>query len=188
MTVIIPYTGNQPGLAQLLVSLQPQLHPDDDIYIIDMSKEKSAKTIALWYGSTRCYIFVEPTDKPWVQSIEYGLESMRQNKQNGALIISPQCVVSTTFIANLKKATQTGYDLLYPDTHELFHGQDTRMDSEFKWFGKPMPEIREIKNEEEFKELSNAVYYMTATPSRLVRTGLFVNEMVVILPDTKTPL
>lgn len=135
ITVTIPYEGNKMGLAQLLVSLQPQLHPDDDIYIVDFSQDKSALQIAKLYGSTRCYIMVEPTDKTFIEALGFGLQSMKENKQKGVLILETELVIPTTFIANLKKSIKADYELFLLDISD-----STEMDPNFKWFN-PIPAV-----------------------------------------------
>lgn len=189
MTTIIIYTGNTIGLAQLLVSIQPQLHPDDDIYIVDSSKEKSGKQIALLYGSTRCYIFVEETEKRGREAIKFGLESMKQNKQEGALLISDRCVISCTFVANLKKAVAyDDWNILVPQVAET----KTALDQNFKWFNAPTTVITKV---EEDTMLNDAVLYVKSREIddedlsmnylRDINVGYFGNELVGILPEYK---
>lgn len=183
MTIIIPYKGEQMGLCQLLVSLQPQLHPDDDIYILDLSRTKTAKELVLKYGSTRCYIMVEPTDKPISDAVKFGLQSMKENKQEGALLLLPNSVVSTTFIANLKRAaSHDDWDVLVPRVS--FH---ERMDANFTWFCPPTTTITRIPKDE---PISDAAVYMKARKIdkdfsldflQNVAVGKFSNELVVSL-------
>lgn len=189
MTIIIQYSGNKVGFSQLLVSLQPQLHPDDDIYILDNSPEKSAKKLALMYGSTRCYIFVEPTDKKGRAAIKYGLQSMKENKQEGALIISDRCVISTTFIANLKKAAaQEEFGMLVPQVSET----KTMLDQNFKWFSPVTTLVAKLDNE---SLLHDAVIYIKSREIgdkdlgmnylQDIKVGYFGNELVSVLPEYK---
>ncbi len=131
LTVIIPYQGDKVALSQLLVAVQPQLHPDDDIYILDASEFKSARHVVERYGSTRCYIFVEPIEE--LEKYKYGFQSMRENKQEGALLLPPTAVISNTFIANLKKAAKR-------EPFEVFMFgtvKSDQMDPNFKWFTPP---------------------------------------------------
>lgn len=145
LTVIIPYTNNEPGLAQLLVSIQPQLHPEDDIYILDMSKDRSGVKMAKTYGSSRCYIFVETFNKDTIteDAIAFGFQSMKENKQEGALIIEPNIIIPVTFIANLKKAIKLGHDVLF--FKQSITPKDERMDANFKWFTPP-PHLSPLRN------------------------------------------
>lgn len=159
LTVIIPYQGNKPALAQLLVSLQPQLHPDDDIYVIDESSERSAVELVKRYGSTRCYIFVEPTEKRGSEAIMFGLQSMKENKQGGALIMPEGAVIPTTFIANLKKVIKQGFDYIVFDEHYV-----EEMDPDFKWYT-PSPQVKKYEQQ---TSLWPAVLYMA---SRMVENG-----------------
>lgn len=136
LTCVIPYVGNQHGLSQLLVSLQPQLHPDDDIYVVDMSKDLSGLRLAGLYGSTRCYIFVEKAfgiDAD--DAIRRGFENMKENKQDGILAISDRCVISSTFVANIKKALKVcNHYRFVPNCLEVVPGSD-RMNANFSWYG-----------------------------------------------------
>lgn len=186
MLALIPHKGNQIGLAQLLVALQPQLQADDDIYILDMTKERSGLRIAKLYGSTRCYILVEPTDKPEGEAIGYGFEYMRKNKHQGVLIISDRCVIPNTLIANLKRATKGNqWTKLYIDNYEVLRGEDT-MNPNFQWFNSPEAMVEDdvdrINEINKFGGLNHCVY-INATPSNLNGTGILVNEKVCLLPD-----
>jgi hypothetical protein len=186
ITVIIPYMGNKVGLTQLLVSLQPQLHPDDDIYVVDSSLDRSAVKLVKAYGANRCYIFVEVTDKIGRDAIQYGLQSMKENKQDGALILAENSVISSTFIANLKKAAaHKEWGILIPAVSEVIDGI---MDANFKWFCPPTTEIKLVNENEE--KLSRAALYIKASEInddftmdyyRDLRVGRFENEMVVFL-------
>lgn len=196
ITVVIPYSGYKIGLAQLLVSLQPQLHPDDDIYIVDMSLERSAKNIVLAYGSSRCYIFVEPTTERGASAVLFGLQSMKENRQEGALIIEETCIISTTFIANLKKAVQwkdknnKGFGFLVPKIVTMPH---MVMDANFKWFGAPTQKVSPLKDIPPNSENCPCVYVKTieigmdytTDMTRKMPVGCFENEVVVVLPHNK---
>jgi hypothetical protein len=183
MLVIIPYKGNQTGLAQLLVAIQPQLQHDDDIYILDMSKDNSALRTAKLYGSTRCYILVEPTNQPYEKAVEYGLEYMKKNKHQGALVISDRCVISNTLIANLKRATKNNkWTKLYIDMYEVLRGIDM-LDPNFVWFNTPETMVSDNPFDEGLHSGHEHCYYINATPSNLNGVGLLTNEKVCVLPD-----
>lgn len=189
MTVIIPFTGQIIGLSQLLVSLQPQLHPDDDIYIVDSSKEKLAKNIVLKYGSTRCYIMVEQTETLITMQdvVKRGLESMKQNKQDGALIIFPENTISTTFIGNLKKAASHGdWNFLIPRVATSVGGI---IDQNFNWFNPTTTTVVKVPFEENLEEFTpfyvpereiDKDFNMSMTKN--LRCGRFENELVAIHP------
>jgi hypothetical protein len=194
ITVVIPYTGNKVGLAQLIMSLQPQLHPDDDIYVVDNTPDRSSLPIAKQYGSNRCYIFVEvTTEKDKRFMIQKGLQSMKENKHGGALIIEPGCVISTTFIANLKRAARQDLtaDFLSPFVSEPVDGV---MDPNFKFFCPPTTEVADCP--EDFL-LSHAISFVreravndedyTVDLLRDIRVGVFVNELVVVLSHNIYP-
>lgn len=187
MTTIIIYSGNKMGLAQLLVSLQPQLHPDDDIYIV--SPDESAKKIAMMYGSTRCYIFVEISQKKGRAAIKLGLESMKDNKQEGALIISDRCVISTTFVKNLKKAAaKPDFGMLVPQVSET----KTMLDQNFKWFNPVTTNVVELDGE---SLLNDACIYIKENEIgdkdlgmnylQDIHVGYFGNELVGVLQEYK---
>lgn len=184
-TVIIPYHGNQHGLSQLLVALQPQLHPDDDIYIVDMTKDLSGVKLAALYGSTRCYIFVESAplidDK---EAIQRGIESMKENRQESALIITPRCVITNTFIANMKKALKMcNHCTLVPRHLDILPGHE-KMDANFNWYGSSQTKIAEVKTEEEFRELTDQCKLIRNLPEDEGEhsLGVVLNEEIVVLP------
>jgi len=179
ITVIIPYTGNKMGLSQLLVSLQPQLTASDDIYVLDLSVGKSAKEVVMLYGSTRCYILVEPTNKPREQALAYGMEYMRQNSHEGALIIDDNVVISTTLIANIKKAAKLDFNIIFPDYSIV----TDRMDSNFKWFGSPMSDTEPITDL--YDPIKDSCVYVKNDVLGDLKPVRLLNELVVILPEQK---
>lgn len=130
MTITIPYFGNQIGLATLLVQLQPQLHPDDDIYIIDSSPTHSGLLIANMYGSTRCYLFVEVGIYTPEEAIRFGRQSAKENKQKGFLVLNEGAVISSTLIANYKRELKKGLDPV--PTH--IQVPYPRMLNDFQWY------------------------------------------------------
>lgn len=89
------------------MSLQPQLHPDDDIYLIDSSRDRSGVKIANLYGTSRCYIFVEVGDYSFDKSVEFGKQSAKENKQI-PLVLFENSVISATFIQNYKRSIRRG--------------------------------------------------------------------------------
>jgi len=116
VTCLIYFRDNPLNLAVLLNSLQRQLSTDDDIYIIDASEKKIAPKIATLYGTTRNYIFVETTKHP--NYLKYGLQSMADNNQQALLYLDEDCFVSSTFIANMKKAIPSEYEIISPVVSE----------------------------------------------------------------------
>ena len=187
LTVIIPYQGDKVALSQLLVSIQPQLHPDDDIYILDWSEYRSAKHVVERYGSTRCYIFVEPTEDQ--ENYKFGFQSMRENKQEGALLLPPTAVIPTTFIANLKKAVKK-------EPFDVFMFSTVKsdvMDPNFKWFTPP-PVVSPLRLGDIIKGDDDIVYGPcflrdSVVPKDLdvdlkkeVVAGMVTSESVLILP------
>lgn len=174
MTIIIPYSGTQHGLSQLLVSLQPQLHSDDDIYIIDQSKDRSGFELAALYGSSRSYIFVEPAKVDMATAIEYGLESMKQNNQEGAIIITERCIISNTFISNMKRAAKScNHYTLFPRHIDLIHGY---MDSNFIWYGSPEVSLGEFN----LKSVTDQCRYVRNKDGD--SAALVLNETIAVLP------
>lgn len=176
MTIIIPYTGNQHGLSQLLVALQPQLHPDDDIYIIDTTKDLSGVKLGALYGSTRCFVFVETAPGiSFEEAVERGIESMRQNKQEGALVITPRCVITSTFIANMKKAAKLcNHYILYP---QFLHALHEIMDANFAWYGSSQTKIVEVDS----SETDPQCYYQRNGVNQGT-IGVVENETIAVLP------
>lgn len=184
-TVIIPYQGNQHGLSQLLVSLQPQLHPDDDIYIIDMTKDLSGVKLAALYGSTRCYIFVEAAkDIDTKEAISRGIESMKENKQESAIIISDRCVITNTFVANMKKALKMcNHCTLVPNHSDILPGNE-KMDANFVWYGSSQTKIIDVDSEEMFREVTDQCKIIRNLPEESGEhsLGIVMNETIVVLP------
>jgi len=185
MTVIIPYQGNKHGLSQLLVSLQPQLHPDDDIYIIDMTKDLSGVKIAALYGSTRCFIFVETApDIDTKEAIQRGIESMKENKQECGLVITERCVITNTFVANMKKALKVcNHCTLVPNHSDVLPG-DEKMDANFNWYGSSQTRILDVNMEEMFRELTDQCKLIRNLPEDEGEhsLGVVANETIVVLP------
>lgn len=186
MTIIIPYTGIEHGLSQLLVALQPQLHPDDDIYIIDMSKDLSGLKLAGLYGSTRCYIFVEKAHEiDFNEAVARGVQNMKENKQESALVISERCVITNTFVANMKKALKVcNHCTLFPAHLDVLPGDD-RMDANFNWYGSSQTRILEVENEEMFRELTDQCKLIRNLPDGEGNhsAGVVANEQIVVLPS-----
>lgn len=176
LTVVIPYTGNKLGLVSLLTSLQPQLHPTDDIYIIDSTPDRSGLKIAAMYGTTRCYIFVEVGLYSYKDARFLGIQSAAQNGQKGVLVISDRCFISQTFIANLKKAAVFGHKAVAPKVVEVPH---PLMESNFQWFNPPTTEVKKAR-------ISQLFCYYIPTEHTSPDMAVFENEMVVVLPY-KTP-
>lgn len=130
MTISIFHQNNTVGLATLLVSLQSQLAPEDDIYIADVSSDRSGLRIANLYGSTKCYIFVEVGQYTKEESIKFATQSMLENKQGGLLVINENVVISTTFISNLKRASKLTLNTIVPDA---IITPWPKLPTEFKW-------------------------------------------------------
>lgn len=129
VTVVIQYKNNPHNLAVLLTQLQPQLHPDDDIYILDESVDKMGLKIAVAYGATRCYIYVETS--PHANFLESGIRSMVQNNQHALIYLSENCFISSTFISNMKKVMDSQYEIISPVVNiNHYH----KMDPNFKFF------------------------------------------------------
>lgn len=172
------------------MTLQPQLHPEkDDIYVVDMSDDQSAVDLAKMYGSTRCYIFVEPTKERGKKAIRLGLENMKQNSQEGALIISDRCVISCTFIANLKKAaSHDDWGILFPQVQDM----RKRIDPNFSHYCPPTTVVAKLDGD---TRLNDAVFYVKSreiSDTELamnylqdIHAGFFGNELVCVLPEYK---
>lgn len=182
-TVIIPYTGNKHGLSQLLVALQPQLHPDDDIYIVDMTKDLSGVKIAALYGSSRCHIFVEtaPTIET-KEAISRGLENMKQNEQESALVITDRCVITNTFVANMKKALKVcNHCTLVPAFLDTPY---EKMDANFNWYGSSQAKVVDADPFEHTLILSQCKLIRNLPEDEGEHSlGVVENETIVVLPE-----
>lgn len=184
ITAILPYTGNKIGFVQLLVSLQPQLHPDDDIYVIDSTKEHSSLSLVKAYGSSRCYIFVELSDKTGPDAVSLGLQSMKENKQEGAVVLFENNIISNTFIVSLKRAmTHKDWEALVPRTSVEIDGM---IDPNFSWF---CPITHEVKMVEDYWDIepetpcfcrASVVNNKYQAIIDTKKCGRFENELVVI--------
>lgn len=184
MTIIIPYTGKQHGLSQLLVALQPQLHPDDDIYIVDMSKDLSGLKLAGLYGSTRCYIFVEKAPGiGFVEAVRYGVENMKGNKQDSALVLTERCVITNTFVANMKKALKAcNHCTLVPKYMEVL---EDRMDANFNWYGSSQVKIEEVDDYGDHADILGECKLIRNLPDGEGdhTLGVVANETITLLPE-----
>jgi hypothetical protein len=183
MTIIIPYTGLEHGLSQLLVALQPQLHPDDDIYIVDMSKDLSGLKLAGLYGSTRCYIFVEKAPGiTFTEAVARGVENMKGNKQESALVLTERCVITNTFVANMKKALKVcNHCTLVPRHLEVL---EDRMDANFGWYGSSQIKIEEVDDYTDHIQILEQCKLIRNLPDGEGdhTLGVVANETIVILP------
>lgn len=169
VTVLLPYKENFVNFSVLLSVLQPQLSSDDDIYIIDSSPNKEALKLATIYGTTRSYIFVEPTLLE--KSLEYGLQSMAENKQDALIFLNENCFISSTFIANMKKAVGCGYEIISPVVKQ---NEYYKMDNNFKFFNPTIPTISQSENFD-----SNC--FMIVNSEDNDKYALLENEFVSIL-------
>jgi hypothetical protein len=170
ITAVIVYRNNETSFVSLLTQLQTALSQDDDIYIIDTSPKKDAVKLATIYGTTRCYIFVEPARKG--KTLEYGIQSMVDNNQKACVFFNERCFISATLIQNLKKAIGTGFSIVSPVVVENVR---YRMDCNFKFFNPP----NKIKESEDF----SLYCYMVVRDEDSERYGTLENEVVVLLKD-----
>lgn len=168
ITCLIYFKGNTTNLAVLLTALQPQLSTDDDIYIIDASGKGIAPKIATMYGTTRNYIFVETTSHP--NFLEYGIQSMVDNKQEALLYLDENCFISSTFIANMKKTIKSEYEIISP---QVFENPYYKMDSNFTFYNPPNLVLKECS------EFNHKCFLLTRDGTKDYAT--LENEKVVIL-------
>jgi hypothetical protein len=176
LTCVIPFKSDPINLAVLLCQLQPQLHESDDIYIIDTSPDHLALKIATIYGTTRCYIFVEPTT--YENSLKFGIQSMVENKQEALLFLSEDCFISSTFILNMKKLIKSGYEISSPVVYENpYH----KMDTNFKFFN-PIKNVV-IKRADNFSPHCFMIVDKPPKPRRSAY-GLLTNEYVLVMKNT----
>lgn len=155
------------NLAVLLAQLQPQLHPSDDIYIIDSSREKNGLKVAALYGTTRSYIFVEPTK--YENALQYGLQSMVENTQEASLFLREDAFISSTFVANMKKTLDSPYQIISP---RVYQNPYPKMDPNFKLYN---PSVNDLVAHDDF----NAFCFMLTRQSKR-NYGLLKNEYVII--------
>lgn len=173
LTVCIPFVKDPINFAVLLSTIQPQLHPDDDLYIIDTSPDKFALKAVAIYGTTRCYIFVEPA--PFEKSLEYSIQSMVENNQQALIMLSEDAFISSTFIANMKKVIDSPYDIVSP---KVFQNPYQKMDNNFKFFNSTKPDLTMSDN------FSPYCFMITnKTKEKPKGYGLLNNEYVLILKN-----
>lgn len=168
MTVFIYYTGNKTGLSVIITQLQPQLAESDDIYIVDASPGKKGVTVANQYSSTRCYIFVEVADCSFEIALKYALQSMVENKQEGLLVLSDRCVISSTFISNLKRVAGCDFFCLSP---KVYTNPYERLNQNFRWYNPPNNTI------EKAPDFDPRCFYIKEATNK--DCGLLANELVV---------
>lgn len=193
LTIVIPYFGDEKALAALLINLQPQLHPDDDIYIVDSSDSHSGIKIAALYGTTRCYIFVEVGKFDYSGAWSAGFQSASENKQAGALILAETAILSATFISNLKKAMKLAegkFDVLLPKVRVM---PFERMDPNFVWFYPSTNKLTPVKQKDYgwltpgCAFVSRGVLEDKNTEKKDIKVAVFGNETVIVLPYNPTP-
>ena len=175
VTVCLKYKNNLTNFAVLLSQIQPQLSSLDDIYIIDSSPTRDALKIATMYGTTRSYIFVEPSKIE--NSLEYGLQSMAENKQEATIFLNDNCFVSSTFIANMKKAIGSGYEIISPRVKENL---GYKMDNDFQFYNKTTPILKP-------KDDFNCSCYMIISSEDNDKYAELDNELVVTLRSLPEP-
>lgn len=184
MTIIYHHTGNDLALVSLLTNIQPQLSEDDDIYIIDSTQEKTGVKISALYGTSKSYIFVEVGEYSRYDAVKYGLESMVENKQDGALVLG-NVLVPQNFISNLKRACNhyTDYDLLVPEIHYIIYDV---MDTNFRWNSRilkiPRVEQTNFLPAECFYIRENVIEGYFHNKVAKMKAGKLLDELVCVFP------
>lgn len=168
MTCLIYYTGSS-NFSTLLVQLQPQFSSSDDIYIVDVTPDRKGLSLVKLYGTSRSYIFVEVGRYSKSEAIDFGIQSAKENKQSGLLVIDQNCIISQTFISNIKKVKD--YSVISPIVIKTPYPQ---MPSDFKWYNSSNQSIKE------FPTFSLFCYYINFDNSS--KMGVLLNETVIILP------
>lgn len=177
MTVLITYTGNKVGLASLLLQLQPQLKSDDDIYVFDSSEDHDGVDLAKLYGSTRCVIFVEyDWEDSDITALQAADESAKKNGQRYLLVLTEDCVISATFISNLKRCFKFKYNMYYPINLRPAYRQ---FPTEFNWYNPPTKKL--TPNFEHFLDCYCVDRDIDLDSEVPFSSACFENETVVIL-------
>jgi hypothetical protein len=114
----------------LLTQLQPQLDQKDDIYILDVSKQRDALKIAKLYGSSRCLILVEPGNYTTEEGLKYAEEFANKNGHKQMMFLPDNSVISTTLIPNFKR----GIKLAEMHKPQIIESPYPNMPSEFRWY------------------------------------------------------
>lgn len=160
------------GLTALLIALQPQLAPSDDIYIADCSGDRSGLKIARLYGSSRSYLLVEVDLSTRDQALASALEHMRKQHQEGILVISENVVISQTLIASIRKASKlTSAARLIPNAIITPY---PKMPTDFRWFNSHAVVVKDTNI------VFDDCYYFK--PGEFGKTAMIANEVVVVLP------
>lgn len=168
VTCLIRYKSSPLNFVSLLTSLQPQLHPDDDIFIFDESPDRLGLRLSLMYGTVRSYIYVETS--PHKNYLQSGLLSMNKNKQQALIVLNENCFVSSTFASNMKKAITTDYEIVCP---KIVYNEHYKMDTNFKFYN---PQELLIEDADEF----NPECFMISRDGDR-KYGTLLNEYVSIL-------
>lgn len=169
MTVFLHYTGS-PNFRVIITQIQPQLSPDDDIYVVDSSPNREGFRLAKLYGSTRCYIFVEVGKYTYEEALGFGIENQLENNQEGILVLSENAVISSTFIGNVKRVLKMGIQTACPIVEEIPYPQ---FPSHFRWYNPPVNKLVDGK-------ISSKVFLMSNPHGKKI--GVFAEETVVLLP------
>jgi GT2 family glycosyltransferase len=183
IVVGIPYYSNKVGLAFMMANLQPQMNEDDILYIVDDSPDKSGLEIANMYAGSRTIVLCEVTGggKGIYNGWNFILQSMLENKKDGAYILNDDVVLSSTCISNLKKADKlTGekYDALVTNTPNRTYASK-RFDPNFKWFNLTT-KIDDIKDT---KWMPGFAFYLKR--HAVERVGVFNTQFDVWYGDTE---
>lgn len=168
ITCLIRYKQSPLNFSVLLSQLQPQLHPDDDIFIFDESPNRLGLRLSLMYGTNRSYINVETS--PHKNYLKSGLESMNKNNQQALIVLNENCFVSSTFIPNMKKAITTNYEIVSPVVNFNEH---YKMDSNFKFYNQQELLI------EDADDFSPECFMITRDGDR--KYGTLLNEYLTVL-------
>lgn len=163
MTVLI-HSHNSPNFPVLLVQLQMQLSPSDDIYVV--GDKQTVETVKR-YGSSRSYIFVEVGDYSFSEAVKFAKQNMIENKQEGLLVIDENCIISATLIQSMKRCER---DLL---KYQVFCPIITQMSPNFRWFAHPL-EIDPVS------EIDPRCYYTSVRDCKL-KARLITSDMVAHL-------
>lgn len=174
MTVFIHYTNNPINFAQLLVSLQRQLKGNDDIYIVDSSKNREGFRLSKLYGSTRSFIFIEVGKYTYEEALQFGIQSQLENDQEGFVVLPENAVISDTFISNVRRVIKSGASTASPIVEEVPY---PLFPNHFTWYNSIFRKLVSGK-------ISNKVFVMSSKPKHK-KVGVFAEETVLLLPNPK---
>lgn len=142
MLVSIPTYSNMNGLVALLVNLQPQLKPTDLIHICDTHPDRLSVPLVQLFGSSRCPIILDCGVRGIYEAWNAGIEFMKDNHQEGILILNDDVLLPMTAIESFRKIAKQEWAAIVPNTPDRTW-KSRKLDPNFKWYSQGVPTVEE---------------------------------------------